>query len=155
VTPEEIENIFAPVHANSPSGTHLEIPPKVFRDMHGELLEYVKNRSLKAGFPMFERYAGPTGMTQGGIIAAAFDNVFGPLSYLVAKKPCATLTMEITYLRPVSASHEHLIVDAVVKGKSRHVLFMEAQATNKRGKIVATATTALMILQNPMRPAEL
>lgn len=155
MTPEEVRQIFEPVHANAGPGLAIEIPPKVFRDMHGEFIEYVRNKSLRASFPMLERYAGPIGMVQGGIITAAFDNVFGPLSYLVAKRPCATTSLYITFLRPVPASHEHLTVEARVEGRSRHVLFMKAEAFNKRGKLVATASTTLAILHTPVREGEL
>lgn len=149
-----MDDIFAAVHAQSPPGVTLEIPPKVFRDMHGELIDYVRNVSLRASFPAFERYAGPTGMVQGGIISAMFDNSFGPFSYLVAKKPCATITLDVHFMRPAPVDGERLTVDVYLRTKSRTVLFMDGEMTNQRGKTVARATTTLAILRPPTREGE-
>ena len=51
--------------------------------------------------PVEEHQTNPVGVMQGGFIAAAFDNTFGPLSYLVAKRPMTTIDMSIQYIRGV------------------------------------------------------
>ncbi|WP_442498072.1 hypothetical protein [Methylobacter sp. sgz302048] len=52
----------------------LELPPKIFKAMQGEFLEYVEGQLLTVRFPVKERYSNPFGCMQGGMIVAAMDN---------------------------------------------------------------------------------
>jgi acyl-coenzyme A thioesterase PaaI-like protein len=53
-------------------------PPPVFESMQGEFLEFdEKDKVLKARFPILDTYLNPYGSMQGGMIAAAVDNVLG------------------------------------------------------------------------------
>ena len=83
-----------------PKHPSIEIPPKIFVDMDGEFLEYVEGKSLTTRFPVKERYQNPLGAMQGGMIVAAMDNTYGPLSYMVAA-PSVTTHMNATYIHPV------------------------------------------------------
>jgi acyl-coenzyme A thioesterase PaaI-like protein len=58
-----------------------QFPPPVFTTMQGEFIALdLDHQSLTTRFPVDERYLNPYGLLQGGIIAAAVDNTFGPLS---------------------------------------------------------------------------
>src|SRR3989338_4082122 len=140
------KNLMEEMKENLPSHISVEIPPKIFKEIEGSILEYVEGKSLKTSFPVFEKYAGPTGMMQGGIITAAFDNTFGPLSYMVAKTPCISLHINTSYVRPVPCGAESITVHVVIKEKTKKFLFMDGEARNSQGKLVATATTQMMIV---------
>ena len=132
-----------------PGSDSLEIPPKIFLEMQGQFLSYVENASMKNSFPIFEKYEGPMGNTQGGIITAAFDNTYGPFSYLVAQGPCVTIDITTSFIRPISMNDEELIVEVFLTAKTKSLLFMDGKAYNKTGKLVATSTTRMMIVKIP------
>ena len=129
-----------------PAAQGLEIPPKIFVEMGGRFLDYKRNVSMKASFPVFEKYEGPTGKMQGGIVTAAFDNTYGPFSYLVARKPCTSIDIQASFLRAVTVQDKELIVEVRLVGRGRNVLFMDGGAYNTRGKLVATSSTKMMVL---------
>jgi acyl-coenzyme A thioesterase PaaI-like protein len=125
----------------------LEIPPKVFEGMDAEVIAHTKNRLLAIRLPVMEWYAGPTGFMQGGMIAAAFDNAFGPFSYLVARRPCVTQSLDVRYMRPVPAGSGFLEVEVSLVAKTRTTLFLEGRALIGGSKLAATASTVMAILR--------
>lgn len=116
----------------------LKIPPPVFQEMKGELVAFDPiAKSLTVRFPVEERFQNPMGYMQGGMIAAAVDNVIGPLSFMVAP-PSVTKTLEMTYLRPVPASLDAITVEArLVSMEGRELLFT---AEVRRGEETVLAT---------------
>lgn len=129
----------------------VEIPPKVFVEMGAEITDYVRNQSMTVSMPAPERYAGPTGMLQGGIIAAAFDNAFGPFAYLTAKRPCVTTDLHITYLRPIKTGSGKITVEVTLRAKTRRFVFMDGVVYNGAGKPAAKAAMTVAILTDNAR----
>jgi acyl-coenzyme A thioesterase PaaI-like protein len=127
----------------------LQIPPKVFEGMDAEVVRHIKNKSLAIRLPAKEWYAGPTGFMQGGMIAAAFDNAFGPFSYLVARRPCVTQSLDVRYMRPVPAGSGFLEVEVSLVAKTRTTLFLEGRALIGGSKLAATASTVMAVLREP------
>ncbi|MDX1993058.1 MAG: PaaI family thioesterase [bacterium] len=123
----------------------LEIPPKVFLDMEGEMLEYIEGKSLRVRFPVKERYQNPLGYMQGGMIVAAMDNTIGPLSYLVAP-PSVTTQLNTSYIRPVTPQDAYIEVVAILVERTRRQIFLSAEAMNPAGKRVATCTATCMLI---------
>lgn len=124
---------------------HLTLPPESFATMDGEVIEYVENESIKVSFPVYSKYNNPAGITLGGFLPVFFDLAFGPLSYLVAKKPTSSLDLNTTFIRMVTPNDKEIVVDAKVVSKSRSYLILEADAFNKEGKLVARATSRMLI----------
>lgn len=121
------------------------IPP-VFHEMGGEIVSFdLEQGTLVAEFPIQTRYQNPNGSMQGGMVAAAIDNAFGPLSSLVAPAS-ATMKMEIRYKKPVMAEHDHIIVEAKLDKKTGPFLKLSATVKNNEGEILTTANTVHMIL---------
>ena len=131
-----------------PGGVKIEIPPKVFIEMEGRFLDYERKKSLTVSFPIPERYANPMGVMQGGIITAAFDNTFGPLSFLVARSPTTTLALTTNYIRSIGVG-DRLTIKARVVGRGFDTMHMSAEAWNSKNKMVATATTNMYFLKIP------
>ncbi|MCB1177637.1 MAG: PaaI family thioesterase [Leptospiraceae bacterium] len=124
----------------------ITIPPPSFDDMNAEILEYKLNKSITVSFRVKTNQTNPMGFMQGGYIAAAFDNAFGPLSYLVAKKPTTTIDMNIQYIRSV-ANLQTVIVTAEIQARGNSTIHMIAEMKTDKGKLLATASTNLLILR--------
>ena len=107
----------------------------------GCITGFVPGTSLTMTFPVAESYTNPGGSMQGGIISAAFDNVFGPLCH-VTTKTAATTTMNINtaFHRPIFPGDELTII-ASVKSKGRTAIYMAGEAYNRENKLIATANT--------------
>ena len=124
------------ISSQLPRQSNIEIPPKIFMDMEGEYIEYVEEKSLTARFPVKERYQNPLKAMQGGMIVAAMDNTFGPLSYMVAP-PSVTTHINATYLHPVTANDNFIDVTATVIEVTKSLLHMRAEVRNRDGELVA------------------
>jgi acyl-coenzyme A thioesterase PaaI-like protein len=121
------------------------IPP-VFYEMEGKIISFdVQGGTLAATFPIQARYQNPNGAMQGGMVAAAIDNAFGPLSSLVAPLS-ATMKMEIRYKKPVRGAYGYIIVEAQLDKKTGPFLKLSATVKNKEGELLTTANTVHMIL---------
>ena len=131
-------------------GMKMHVPPNLFKEMRGEFVEAESNRRLKVRFPYDERYANPIGIFQGGMLCAAIDNTFGPLSYLAAKRPSVTLDLSTQFIRSFSAKDEYIEVEAKVVSISSVTLVMHAEVRNAKNKLLATASTTFLILQDNM-----
>ena len=102
----------------------VEIPPKIYLDMESEALDWdEENMQLIVRFPVKDRYQNPLGMMQGGMIVAAIDNVFGPLSYLVAP-PSLTMQLNTSFIKSVGPDQTYIDVNAKVDEINRRFLHM-------------------------------
>ncbi len=146
---KEINTIMKEMNEGFQAGSHkITLPPPSFTDMNAEIIEYVKNKSITVTFPVRTNQTNPMGFMQGGYIAAAFDNAFGPLSYLVAKKPVTTIDMNVQYIRGV-ANNQTVIVTAKIEARGLSTIHMIGEMKTEKGKLLATATTNLLILKVP------
>ena len=144
---DEINAVMSEMNKSFQAGPHkITLPPPSFVDMNAEIVQYVKNKSITVSFPVLTKQTNPMGFMQGGYIAAAFDNAFGPLSYLVAKKPTTTIDMNIQYIRGVT-NNQTVQVIASIEARGFSTIHMIGEMKTIRGKILATATTNLLILK--------
>ena len=130
----------------APSGTNMELPPKVFLDMKGEFTEFVKGEKLVARFPNLERYMNPFGFMQGGIIVAAIDNTIAPLSY-VSALPNITKEINTTYKRPIKQSDTYIQVIATVVKLTATNITLHAEVLNSKGKLAASAVSNCVFIK--------
>lgn len=142
----ETDDMMKQMASQMPEDLSLEIPPKVFTEMKGELIELDTDaQSMIVRFPVEERFQNPLGHMQGGMIVAAIDNTLGPLSYIVAP-PSATTHMDIVYIRPITQALDHYFVEAQVLERTRRQLFMSARAYTVEGKTLVRCNATAMIL---------
>lgn len=134
-----------------PEGTRLDLPPPILEDMEVSFRSFEPGRSLTIELPLFPRYAGPGGMVQGGVIASAFDDAYGPLAYLTAGAYAVTITLDLSFVRPLPVSAGTLEVEVRVVERTRRLVFLEGTARNPEGKLVATSRTEMMIVEEPQR----
>ena len=132
---------------NSFSGIDgIEIPPKCYHEFKGSAIDFNGKDYIKISFPVQEKHSNPAGNLLGGMIPAFFDNTFGPLSYLIAKKPTVSLDLNTTFIKPISPKEGELIVEAkAIKITKKFILF-EGKAYNPSNELIATCTSRMMIL---------
>ncbi len=140
---DDFLNLLLSFKAAHPS---LELPPKIFVEMKGEVVAYDVQGSLQVQFPFDDRFTNPTGVFQGGMLCTAIDNVFGPLAYFVAGKPTVTLDLSCKYIRPFTREDSPILITASVTSKTRQFLILEAEVKSKGGKLLAVANTHCLIV---------
>jgi uncharacterized protein (TIGR00369 family) len=137
----ELEEFRRRVSAKMP------FPPPCFTSMGGKFLQYESRKSLKVSFPVTAESLNPEQTMQGGFITAAFDNVFGPLSYLAARCPCTTLDIHTQFVRGIEKGDE-LIVTARVVARGPNSIHITAEAVNSSNKLIAASSTNLLIARS-------
>ena len=115
--------------------------------MKGDYVDYDSRVMLKIAFPVREEYLNPVKAMQGGFITAAFDNVFGPLSYLAARTPCTTLDLHTNYIRSINAG-DTLTVTAKIVSRGVSAMHLSAEAVNGKGKLIATCTSHMVPIKS-------
>ena len=123
------------------------LPPKIFRDMEGRFVAYEKGKSLTAAFPVLERYEGPSGVMQGGMISAAFDNVYGPFSYLLTSSYCITVNLNTSFVRPITRQEGEILVEVTLVDRTKQFLLLDGTARNPQGKLIAQSTSQWFVVQ--------
>jgi acyl-coenzyme A thioesterase PaaI-like protein len=115
--------------------------------MEGRFVAYEQGKSLSAAFPVLERYEGPSGVMQGGMITAAFDNVYGPFSYLLTAAYCITVNLNTSFVRPIARQDGELIVAVNLVDRTKQFLLLEGTARSPQGKLVAQSTSQWFVVQ--------
>jgi uncharacterized protein (TIGR00369 family) len=124
----------------------IEINPKCFKEMGGEIVDFNAKDYIKIVFPVKEKYSNPAGFLLGGMISAIFDNTFGPLSFAIAQRPTVSLDLNTTFIKTISPKEKELIVEAkAIKITKRFIIF-EGKAYNPSNELIATGTSRMMIL---------
>ena len=129
------------------AGAGATYPPNCFIAMKAEVIHYESRNSLTVKFPILEESLNPLRTMQGGFIVAAFDNVFGPLSYAAARCPCVTMNLSAQFIRPILPG-DWLTITAKVVSRGNQILYMTAEALNEKGKLIATGSANAMMLKS-------
>lgn len=137
---ELLESEFDQLQQQFPSA---QLPPNCSVLMGGKYVDYDSRVMLTIAFPVRKEYLNPVKAMQGGFITAAFDNVFGPLSYLAARTPCTTLDLHTNYIRSINAG-DTLTVTARVVSRGLSAMHLSAEAVNGKGKLIATCTSHMV-----------
>jgi len=124
----------------------VKIPPRCFVESGARITEYEANRSLTVEFSVHDSQTNPLGYLQGGILGSYFDNVFGPLSFVTMRKPCVSVDMNINFVRPVKPG-EVVRIRAEFISRGRKLVQLYAEAHNEKHKLVATATSNMMVYE--------
>ncbi|MFH0988751.1 MAG: PaaI family thioesterase [bacterium] len=125
----------------------VQIPPNCFTTMQGKFLQYESRTALTTAFPVLNETLNPIQTMQGGFIAAAFDNTFGPLTYLAARALCVTIDLHTQFIRTIEEG-DTLIISAKVISRGPATIVLSAEAQNSKGKLIATASATAMIVKD-------
>lgn len=144
---EQLTKLEEALHLiNIPEGMIYQLPPNSFRMLNGEFIGYTPRSELVTRFRIENDYSNPQGTVQGGILAACFDDTFGPLGVVTSQKPILTVDMNIQYIRPVPLEEEFIIVTKIIY-VAKATLFMRADAFNQKGKLLAQASSNQLIIR--------
>ena len=129
-----------------PDGMNYQLPPNSFKMLNGEFLDYQPKTELLTQFRIAREFSNPQGTVQGGIIAAAFDDTFGPIGVATSQKPILTIDMNLQFVRPVPLEEHFYIVTRIVS-VSRTTLFIRADGYSHKGKLLAQASSNQIIIR--------
>jgi len=105
--------------------------------MRGEILDVDPEEGrLTVRFPNQARFRNPVGFMQGGMIASALDNVFGPLTYLMGWTALTT-QLEVRFLEPVTPDIEAVTVRARIDRSHGPHLFLSGEVTGGDDQVFA------------------
>ncbi|PAP77502.1 PaaI family thioesterase [Rubrivirga marina] len=130
----------------------LRLPPPVLEMMQAEVRDYRPagedgvGSALVLRFPILETFQNPMGLMQGGMLAAAVDNVIGPLSYLAAP-PSVTSQLTMTYLAPVTPDLSHIDVEARLVARAGRQLVFDATVRAPDGRELAVCRASQTIVR--------
>jgi len=125
----------------------LQLPPPVFVEMGADVVELnLAEKCLTVRFPVESRFQNPMGYMQGGMIAAAVDNVIGPLSFIVAP-PSITKTLTMEYLRPIPPDMTEIMVTARLVAEDGRQLTFTAEVKRGQDTVLAKATALNIVMR--------
>jgi uncharacterized protein (TIGR00369 family) len=124
-----------------------EIPPPPVAELVGLRIEAAEPGRVVFALDAAEFHLNPNGVLHGGIAALVCDTVCGcaVTTELPPGETCATLEIKVNYLRPVGAGGGRLVGTGTVLHLGRRSALSEAKLVDPRGKLVAHATSTLMI----------
>jgi uncharacterized protein (TIGR00369 family) len=125
-------------------------PPPIVALMDMTLTSVAKGTATFVCEPNESHY-NPIGSVHGGFVCTALDSAAGCAvqTTLPAGVGYTSLEIKVSYLRAVSATTGALtVVGTVVKPGSR-VAFAEAVVTDSEGRVVATASSTLLVFPLP------
>lgn len=126
---------------------HFLLPPPSFTTMQCEVVAFDETAgNLSIRCPLLEEHHNPYRSMQGGFLAAAVDNAFGPLSMAVAP-PNVTRRIEMTYSRPATLEMGYIIVHAHLLRQEGDVLALSAEVVDPQGRRIARAKASHFILR--------
>ncbi|WP_404290057.1 PaaI family thioesterase [Glutamicibacter arilaitensis] len=99
-----------------------------------------------------ESHYNPIGAVHGGLVCALLDSALGCAAHstLPAGMGYTSIEIKVNYLRPVFADSGPLRCTGRVTKPGRRVTFAEGEVVDKYGKVVATATSSLLVF--PLEP---
>ena len=107
----------------------------------------VERGSVRFELDPAEYHLNPNGVLHGGIAALVCDTACGcaVTSLLRVGETCATLEIKVNYLRPAAVASGRLVATGRVLHLGSRSALSEASLADPRGKLVAHATSTLML----------
>ncbi len=121
-------------------------PPPIARLMGFDIESVDVGRAVFTVEP-HESHYNPIGTVHGGLVCTLLDSVAGCAAQTTLPKGMAYTSLEIkvSYLRPVLASSGKLTAIGTVTKPGRRAAFVDATVTDADGKLVATASSTLLV----------
>lgn len=137
----------------------LEVVRKMMADGRGppiaQTLQFVLSE-IEPGRAVFRATPGahannPIGVIHGGYAATLLDSACGCAvhSMLSATQGYTTLELKVAYHRAITSDSGPVVADGKVVTFGRRVAFAEARLTDEKGRLLATATSTLLVFELP------
>lgn len=143
----ELEHCFGCGKKN-PIGLQL-VFSQVERLRSSEMTEARPDMAVEAVFRSELKHQGWPGVQHGGITGALLDEAAGYIPYFLGEI-AMTAAMDVSYLQPIRTG-ETVFVGAQLRSRSRRLLVVLAQISDREGVCRAQATAKLMILMPRQR----
>jgi uncharacterized protein (TIGR00369 family) len=124
--------------------------PPIADTLRFQLAELEKGRAVFRATPGPHAY-NPIGVVHGGYAATLLDSACGVAvhSMLEAGQGYTTLELKVAYMRAMTNDTGPVEAVGKVVQFGRRVAFAEAQLTDSRGKLLASATSTLLVFEIP------
>jgi uncharacterized protein (TIGR00369 family) len=121
--------------------------PPIGRTLDFSLVEVGDGRAVFAGDPDARTY-NPMGTVHGGYAATLLDSACGIAvhSKLAEGQSYTTLELKVAYHRAMSKDTGAVRAEGVVTSFGRRVAFAEAKLTDANGRLLASATSTLLVI---------
>jgi uncharacterized protein (TIGR00369 family) len=121
--------------------------PGIMVALDFDFVEVDTGRAVFAGIPDEHAY-NPIGTVHGGYTAALLDSACGCAvhSRLTAAQAYTTLELKVAYHRPITKETGMVRAEGLVLSFGRRVAFAEAKLTDAQGKLYASATSTLLVI---------
>jgi uncharacterized protein (TIGR00369 family) len=121
--------------------------PPIGKTLDFALVEVEEGRAVFEGNPDMRVY-NPIGSVHGGYAATLLDSACGIAvhSKLAPGQGYTTLDLKVSYLRGMTLDTGLVRAEGVVISMGRRVAFAEAKLTDASGKLLATATSTLLVI---------
>ena len=121
--------------------------PGIMVALDFDFVEVDTGRAVFAGLPGEHAY-NPIGTVHGGYTAALLDSACGCAvhSRLTAAQAYTTLDLKVAYHRPITKETGRVRAEGLVLSFGRRVAFAEAKLTDAQGKLYASATSTLLVI---------
>jgi uncharacterized protein (TIGR00369 family) len=121
--------------------------PGIMVSLYFDFVEVDTGKAVFAGIPGEHAY-NPIGTVHGGYTAALLDSACGCAvhSRLTAAQAYTTLELKIAYHRPITKETGMVRAEGLVLSFGRRVAFAEAKLTDAQGKLYASATSTLLVI---------
>ena len=121
--------------------------PPMGKTLNFALVEVAEGRAVFEGTPGPHAY-NPMGIVHGGYAATLLDSACGiaTLSRLEAGNKFTTLELKVAYHKAMDDSTGPVRAEAVVTSIGRRVAFAEARLTDSAGRLLASATSTLLVI---------
>jgi len=121
--------------------------PPIGRTLDFSLVEVERGRAVFEGTPD-ERHYNPMGGVHGGYAATLLDSACGIAvhSMLRPDQGFTTLELKVSYLRGMNDTTGPVRAEGRVVNIGRRVAFAEADIRDADGRLMATATSTLLVL---------
>ncbi|MCW8306238.1 PaaI family thioesterase [Acidiphilium sp. PA] len=122
--------------------------PGIGRTMGFDLIEVADGRVVFEGRPGTEVY-NPIGTVHGGYAATLLDSACGCAvhSRLSPSQAYSTLELKVAYHRALTAETGVVRATGTVVSMGRRAAFAEARLTDSAGKLYASATSTLIVME--------
>ena len=122
--------------------------PGIAHSLQFELVEVERGRAVFAGTPGDHAY-NPIGMVHGGYAATLLDSACGCAihSSLTETQAYTTLELKVAYHKPITRETGLLRAIGKVVSIGRRAAFAEGTLVDAEGKLYASATSTLLIIE--------
>lgn len=120
--------------------------PPIGHTLDFALVEVDEGRAVFEGAPTANTY-NPMGIVHGGYAATLLDSACGiaTVTRLQAGQAMTTLELKVAYHRAMTDATGTVRAEGVVLSMGRRVAFVEAKLTDAAGRLLASATSTLLV----------